>query len=137
MADPYKATQSIFILEHIMNNIEKIKAVAAAAVNFSDRSEYQELLSHNNIPVYDTQNEIHKLEDIEHLKMNLNELSYNTAEVFNAAEELNRFIIDEEYITDIDDAGLLLFLQERYLKKTKPKKDSDRDLDSILGGADE
>lgn len=120
-----------------MNNIEKIKAVAAAAVNFSERSEYQELLSHNSIPVYDALNEIHKLEDIEDIHINLNDYSYNNAAVFNEAEEMNKFIVDDEYVTDIDDTSLLLFLKQRYMKEKAVEKESDKMLNEILGGSNE
>jgi hypothetical protein len=117
-----------------MNNIEKINAVAAAAVKYHDRSDYQELLSKNEIPVYDSLGEIHKFSDLDNMTLSKIDPSRTDLEILSMAQYLNQFIVDEDYVVDIDEDGILLFLQDEYMKKPKKKSESQNDLDEILGG---
>ena len=117
-----------------MNNIEKINAVAAAAVKYHDRSDYQELLSKNEIPVYDSLGEIHKFSDLDNMTLSKIDQSRTDLEILSMVQYLNQFIVDEDYVVDIDEDGILLFLQDEYMKKPKQKSESQNDLDEILGG---
>lgn len=104
-----------------LNNLEKVERIAKNAVLFNEDQGYQKLLKMHKIPLKTISGEFYDIEDFpeEHDASDLYLDIVNNPRYSTLINILRKSIIEDGYLSDTDDEGILLQLIELYLVEDK------------------